>query len=120
MNILPAKHHDRRLRISPRGVEERRGIHNPEPPNAEDPVLGIHHLAHVAATVVVPDGDDSVLAELLERCGVVGVPWYEVDVGLDAHVAELLHRVVLELRVVGEGLRLHELLHDAEARHAPG
>lgn len=55
----------------------------------------VHHLAYVASSVVVPDGDHCIPAELLEALGVIGVFGNEVDISLDADVEQLLRGLLV-------------------------
>lgn len=46
-------------------------------------IVRAHHLAHLASTMVVPDGDYSVFAELLQGLGIIGMFGDIVNISLD-------------------------------------
>lgn len=66
----------------------------------------------------MPNCEHGVLAKLLQGLGVISVLRYEVEIGANAHVEEPLLGPPVELRVLGELARLHELLDEADAVHA--
>lgn len=67
----------------------------------------------MASTMVVPNGDYSVFAELLHRVGVIGVFRYKVDISLDTHVKQLIQNFLITLGIVHEVLCPDNLLHSA-------
>lgn len=73
----------------------------------------------MAPSVVVPNGDHCVPAELLDRRGVVGVLRHQVQIRLHAHVQQHLHRVLVHAAQLGYVLRPHDLLDRPYAVHAP-
>lgn len=99
-NILPAHHHNSGLRISPWRFSKDGAINDAKPVNTKDLVLGVNNLSHMSSSMVVPNGDHSVFAELLQGFGVVCMPWYKVDISLDTQVEKLLSGFNVVLRVV--------------------
>ncbi|GER53519.1 Zona pellucida-binding protein 1 [Striga asiatica] len=66
----------------------------------------------------MPDCNNSVLTKLLERLSIVHMPRNKIHVRLNAHVYELLHHVLIELRVAGKVLRHQHFLDRPYAVHA--
>lgn len=104
-NFLPAHHQNSGLRISPWRFSKNGAINNTKPVDTKDLVFGVNHLAHMSTSMVVPNGDHSVFAKLLQGFGVLCMLWYEIDISLDTHIEELLHRFTIVLRVVRKVFR---------------
>ena len=64
---VPAKHHDSGLRISSRGVVKGGAINNTQSVHTKNLVVPINNLSNLAASMVVPNGHDSVFAVLFQR-----------------------------------------------------
>lgn len=78
-------------------------------------IIMAHNLPHMAASMVMPYGDDSVLTELLQRLCIIGVFGYEVKISIDAHVKKLLVRLFVELGEVPEVFGANKLLHHPDS-----
>lgn len=59
--------------------------------------------------MVVPDCDHSVSAELLQGLGIIGMLRYEVDVGFDTNIKQLVQCFLIALCVVCEVFRMYNL-----------
>lgn len=82
-------------------------------------MIRIHHFPDVAPSMVVPNSNHSIPAELLQRFGVICMLGDQIDVGSHAHVEQFLYTWPAAFRVVQEHLCLYDLGHRSHPIDTP-